>query len=272
MTVYLPPPAPVGTSSGSTQDPSALVNQLLSNQGLGSPFNYSAAVNPNDQLFYGRRVQSGRSGKPTEAVFRSIGDLMQEVYGSWDRGKIASVGSKFVSAGWLQPGEETNLDKVAQAYQRVLEMAVMMTKAGRYVTPDDILNSYIGGAGGPSRPASYTEVTKSVDLTNPKTARALLRQTLQDRLGRDPTPAEHQAFLAALHQAEREDPTVRKTKYKLDAATGQYQTESQTTQGGLDAQAYAQDYGHEHNQREAGAYQAAATFFPALMQAIGAPF
>lgn len=268
--MYPPPPAPGDTknSGNPTNDLAALTG--INPSDLSSPFNLSAGANAGSRVFLGWSGM-GRTAE-TAGKYSTVGDLMKEAYGKWDRNKIASIGAKFVAAGWLQPGDEANFDKVSAAYQRVLEMAALMYKAGRYVTPDEVLNSYIGGAsGGVSRPASYAETSKSVDLTNPKTARALLKQSLQDRLGRDPSAAEQQAFIAALNAAERENPTIRTSKYKLNPETQQYQMVSQTTAGGLDPSAYLDEYAEGHNQKEYGAYQAATTYFNALLQAIGAP-
>lgn len=196
---------------------------------------------------------------------------MNDVYGYWSRDKIASIGSRLAAHGIISPMDAGNIDKVSQAYQRVLELTAQMNAAGRMVTPDDVINRFLGGGAGSGRPANYTETTSSVDLTNPKTARALLNQALQQSLGRDPSAAEQQAFLGALHAAEREDPTIRTSQYKLDPATGQYQQTSTTTKGGVDPSAYTGEFADSHNQKEAGAYQAATTYMDALMQAVGAP-
>lgn len=274
MSHPLPPPAPAGPGSGrGGGDPIGQIVGTIpgADKLLGGIFNPGSGAGSSSRVFMGWKGM-GRTAE-TAGSYSTIGDLMKKAYGTWDRNKIASIGAKFVAAGWLQPGDESNFDKVSQAYQRVLEMAALMYKAGRYVTPEEVLNRFIGGAGGGgvSRPTSYTETTKSVDLTNPKTARALLKQSLQDRLGRDPSAAEQQAFIAALNAAERENPTVRTTQYRLNPETQQYQMASQTTASGLDPQAYLDEYAEEHNQKEYGAYQAATTYFNALLQAIGAP-
>lgn len=268
----LPPPSPTTPGGSGGADP---IQQLIGavpgagNIFNGGGFNYSAASSPNDQVLVGFNGP-GRTAA-SSASYQTISDLMKQAYGTWDSKQIGKMGAQFVAAGWLQPGDESNFDKVSQAYQRVLEMTALMNKAGRYVTPQDVMNQYLGTTSQPTRPSSYSETTKSFDFTNPKSARALLKQSLQDRIGRDPTAAEQQSFMAALHQAERENPTVRTTKYKLDPATQQYQTTDTATEGGLDPQAYLGDYAEGHNQKEFGAYQAATTYFNALMQAIGAP-
>lgn len=224
-----------------------------------------------DKIFTGWKKIDSPQGIHTVGNYKTVGDLTNQFYGSWSRDKISSLGQRLASAGWIQVQDVGNIAAVGAAYEKVLALVAQMNAAGRQITVNDVLSHYIGGAGsGPSRPSSYSTTTKDVDLTNPKTARALMIQSLQQRLGRDPSAAEQQAFLASLHAAEREDPTVRTSHYKLNPGTGQYETTSQTTKGGVDPSAYASDYSGKHNQKEYGAYQAAATYFPALMDAVAA--
>lgn len=234
----------------------------------------SGQIGDTSPVFVGwTKYKTGPSGSGSGATqkYRTIADIMREVYGTWTREKVQQVGQQFVKAGWIQPADATNLAAVAAQYQKLLELAAAKTAAGSYVTPEELLSGWVGGQGGNARPSSYTNSVTSTDLTNPQTARQFLRQSLQDRLGRDPSAAEQQAFMAALHQAETNDPTIRTSTYKLDPATGQYNESAATTKGGLDPSAYSANYATGHNQKEAGAYQAAAVYFPALMQAIGAP-
>ena len=253
------------------------LNQMLGGLGINSNVGASSGagqINDFSPVFTGwNQYKTGPSGTGTGVSgpkTRTIADIMKEVYGTWTREKIGQVGQQFVNAGWIQQADANNLAVVAAQYQKLLELAAAKTAAGSYVTPEELLNGWVGGGGGQARPSSYTNSITSTDLTNPGTARQLLRQSLQDRLGRDPSAAEQQAFMAARHQAETNDPTVRTSTYKLDPATGQYNETAATTKGGVDASAYSTDYGRNHNEKEAGAYQAAAVFFPALMQAVRA--
>lgn len=270
MAYFNDPQDRVPQPSASPNSLTSLMNGSLGSQlgadGISIPSG-GGSVSNSSPVFIGWK--SGRNSDAPNT--RTIGEIMQDVYGYWSRDKITSIGQRLAGAGWIQPGDVGNLDKVSQAYQRVLELTATMNAAGRNVTPEDVMRRFLGGgSGGLSRPSTYTETTRSVDLTNPKSARALLKQALQQELGRDPSAAEQQAFLGALQAAEREDPTVRSSTYKLDPETGQYRQTASTTKGGVDPSAYTDDYKDRHNQREAGAYQAAAVYFPALMEAVGA--
>lgn len=265
------------------QPPNPALQQLLQQDNIQVGSGSTSQDNP--QVFTGYRpfrlpagaYEHGPAGARIGRGqgFDTISNLTGQFYGKWSNAKINSLAQKLAAAGWIQPGDVGNVAAVGAAYEKLLQLTATMNANGRMVTPTDVLNRYLGGGGGAGgaggRPSSYSETTKEVNLTNPKTARALMIQTLQQRLGRDPSAAEQHGFLAAIHQAEREDPTVRTSNYKLNPATGQYETTSTTTKGGVDEGAFASDFGSKHNQKEYGAYQAATTYFNALMQEVGSP-
>jgi hypothetical protein len=290
------PVTPPGTTSfnykyldgGSSGDPR---QQLINNDVDPSLLSAPSGGGDNTSVFWG--YSKGPSGKqllheydtiqtPTgvrvvnpgtekgAATMRSISSIMNEIYGSWSREKIAALGAKLAAAGMISPQDANNLGAIGAAYEKFLQLVADRNASGLLITPDDLLKRFTKSGSGAGLPASYTTTTKDVELTNPKTARALMVQTLQQRLGRDPTAAEQQAFLGALHAAEKKDPTIRTSTYKLNPTTGSYDIASQTTQGGVDEQAFASDYGSQHNQKEYGAYQAAGTYFPAMMEALSA--
>lgn len=123
-------------------------------------------------------------------------------------------------------------------------------------------------------PKTITSTEKSLDFLNPADAKALVRNTLQDQLGRDPTQAEYEDFLAAIHAAERQDPSTRTTTTTLDynADTNRYQTtgSSSTTHQGIGA-AGLQELATERAQQQPGwaEWQAMGTYAPALFAALG---
>lgn len=214
----------------------------------------------------GRQVDSpGGVHTLYDPQYLTIQDLMNQFYALWGTGKADSIIHSLQARGLIKAG--ASVDQVAQAYQSVLEMTARFNQAGQDITWKDVLSKWgnPGAAGG--KPSQYTTTQSQVNLTDPNQANGLLMQSLQDRLGRDPSPAEKQAFLSSLHAYERENPSITKTTYTLNSAD-QYDTSTQTS-GGVDPNAFSNTYSGKHNNKEHGAYQAAATFFPALMQAIG---
>lgn len=210
-------------------------------------------------------------GPQTRKVQRTdtVESMMRDFY-RWPATKIAGLKSQLIAAGVLDAS--AGIAEVAAEYEKALKMAATMYAAGRKITPNEIISGWLGGnlGGVPSKPLTMTQTQQSVDLTDPDSANALLIQSLQNALGRDPDAAEKNAFLAALHKHERANPTITNSKYKLDPATGQYTLVDQQQTGGSNAQSFAAEYGQEFDPKEAGAYQASTTFFNALISALGA--
>lgn len=80
-----------------------------------------------------------------------------------------------------------------------------------------------GGAGGPS-----TATYRTVNFSDPKTAKAAVQSSFRSLLGRDPSDAEYAQFTKALKKAEAASPTVS----RVTTSSGGTST---TTTGGLTA-------------------------------------
>ena len=115
-----------------------------------------------------------------------------------------------------------------------------------------------------------SQTSTSVDLTDPTTAKTLVNDVLAQALGRAASPEELSAFTAVLNEAERKNPahTVTSTTYQDGDAVSQ----TSATSGGLTGAARQQllmDKAQESP--DFGAYQAATTYYGALLQAIRSP-
>ena len=101
-----------------------------------------------------------------------------------------------------------------------------------------------GGGGAYTGPTTTTQVSKSVNLTDPTTARGLIKSALTDYLGRDANEAEQEAFLKALNAAERRSPTTtRATTTTTPQGKARSMVESETmTTGGFNPSTFAQEY------------------------------
>jgi hypothetical protein len=200
-----------------------------------------------------------------------------------------------------------------EAYSLLLETASdYYMNSNRAVTPNDVLRSAVayrldaygvnwdgnfdtfkggvpkamakaaaesgGGAASGYDPADFpykkTTTSKSIDVLNPKDAKALTRAVLQQELGRDPTQGEYEDFLSALNAAERENPDISRTTttYKLDPVTeGPYVAKQRTvTEQGI-GEAGLSQVAYEKAQRNPNwaEWQAMGTYFPALLSALG---
>lgn len=149
--------------------------------------------------------------------------------------------------------------------------------------PDNILKeikdaaaeaSGLPGVGEPPKPMTRTETTTQIDLLNPQDAKALTRSMLQAELGRDPTQAEYEDFLSTLHAAERANPATQTTttKWKLDANDSLHpaKTNTVTNQGIGEAGLMQVAYEKAQSNPDWAEWQAMGTYFPALLQALGA--
>lgn len=93
------------------------------------------------------------------------------------------------------------------------------------------------GGSGPSYP--YTTVQKQKTISTMQDARLILRQTMQQMLGREPTGDEVKGFLAELNQQERENPDITRTTYKSETKS------TQVNKGGFEPSAFAEEYVEE---------------------------
>src|SRR5688500_18852935 len=117
-------------------------------------------------------------------------------------------------------------------------------------------------------PRTVTQTSTAFDMSTREDAHAIFLQAAQSLLGRDPTKSEIGAFQKALNAYEKANPTVttQTTNYMGDTVTGQ----TSTTKGGVKEGA-RQLMAVEDVKKdpEFGAYQAATTYFDAMMQMIG---
>jgi len=217
-------------------------------------------------------VRNGGMFGSTKDPLLKIRDVMWRFY-RWDDEKVRKLAEKLGRAGFEVDASSTR-DAVWEALYDLLMEAAMRTQAlgeDKAPTVDQILQSYlrnpVGSAATKEKPESYTQT--STQLTDPSSARALLDKVLAEELGRDPTAAERNAFLSALHAAERANPV--RTTQRLDRSTGMYLTSE--TSGGIDPEEFARQWvdDDETRAKERGDYQMAGTYFDALLQAIQSP-
>ena len=153
---------------------------------------------------------------------------------------------------------------------------------GSKVTVFDILESLAPtGAGGPPKGQRWSQTVTETNITEigPETARAILTNALTEHLGRAPTQEEIEDFASRANAIVSANPQVTETTttQEWDPELGDYvPTERTTRQIGPSAeevrnmvQQAAVDEAMESD--EYGAFQAATTYFNALLQAIASP-
>lgn len=223
-------------------------------------------------------VKSNGSLHPngTEPLMK-IQDVMYQFWAR-DQKWVDQLADKLVKANMLPSVNVTRSD-VWEAFRS----NILMDAAQQYAsnptkapTVEQVLQSFmkrpVGDASSTQdKPKQYTTTNKQTNLSDPTEADSVFVQALQQRLGRAPTDAEKHTFLAALNAAQRANPSVTNTQYTLDPKTGGYNTTVGTTSGGVNPGQFADDFTMKNNKQEYGAYQAATTYFDAMMGALGTP-
>jgi hypothetical protein len=209
----------------------------------------------------------------TEPLMK-ISDVM---YQFWQRDQkwVDALAAKLVKAGML-PGVNVTRSDVWEAFRKNILMEAATAYASspdKAPTVEQVLQGFMKrpvGDAGANKPAHFTIPNTNMNISDPTQADAVLQDTLKQQLGWAPTDAEKHSFLAALNAAQRANPSVTSTEYTLDAKSGQYATKNTTT-GGVDAGQFANDFMDKNKSTERGAFQAATTYFDAMMGALGTP-
>lgn len=203
-------------------------------------------------------------------------------------------GQHLLKLGLIDPGDETSFEILDEAWRDAVDLASRFPPSKR-ITPFEAARLMAGtggaagrgggrGGGGGSRYGTAREAAftgaravtsrqSNVDLTDPKTAKAIVNQALSQFLGRNATDEEVAAFTVSINASERANPTVSDTTTTTSYRDGEQvsQSSNSTTSGGLTGAARQQIVADEAMQKpEYGAYQAASTYWNALQQSLGA--
>lgn len=208
----------------------------------------------------------------------------------------------FVNAGQVagQLQDDAGFIEAQGLWKKLVNASAGLTAAGRKISPQDVLAGYLGkgplgskGATGASLwqvqyrsgrkflvnsqtgevkyegPRFETTYQKTIDLTDPTTAKAIATSVFQQLMHRDPGNGELTNFAGALHSAEQNSPVVTNTTTEYDPNTGEPVGQSANSSGGFgaDAKQYLATQQIKKS-KEYGAVQAATTFENALENAV----
>lgn len=202
----------------------------------------------------------------TPQLTKPLSQVANEYY-TWDQ----KTKDKFLTQLSLAGYDTTQMPdaKMAQLWGAYASQAASYYGAGVNVTPWDIMAKDRAQREAASRaPRSVTQTSKNFDLSTEGDARAIFYTAAQQLLGRDPTKAEAKNFQAALNKMERANPTVTTTTSNYLGQDLQSQ-ESTTTGGVKEGARQMEAMDQAKAQPEYGAYQAATTYFDAMMDMIG---
>lgn len=202
---------------------------------------------------------------------RSYEDGLNDIYG-WSARHRRAMGNKMYAMHLIQ--SPTDYDGMNQVWNAaVKESAMRYTVSGGKVkvTPYDMIDAMagLGNNGSPYANQTITRTHTSTQIITPETADAAIRNIFQQEVGRDPTKGELSKYRATLTGYSQSHPQVTKETTKYDAHGGAMDTSSVTT-GGADAGGMQDVATQQLRQNtEYGTYQAATTYYNALMQAVG---
>lgn len=210
--------------------------------------------------------RAGTSGRRTTT--RS--DALLEFY-RWSEAERRQWGEYLAGLGLLDEEDIGNYTELRDAWVTMVEEAAGFASAGGSQTPWDAARIMASGLPAADKDGPFTgrktQTAKQIDLTDPTTAKAMVNDVLSKALGRAATDEELRAFGSVLNQAERSNPVTATTV--SDFVEGDLVSSSTTRSGGIDRNQVLQDRAMQTP--EYGAYQAAATYFPALLSAIQSP-
>lgn len=209
---------------------------------------------------------------------------------SWGQKEI----QKFVNTGILRklPGFDTNMGmpEIVAQWDRLIQSADAFGKqsGGKNWTPWDVMDTYSNEKGnfGVVRrgdweydattgekiryvgPRSKTRTDKQVNLSSVEDVKALTTQMLTELLGRAPSTKEVAQYRSSINAMERAAPQVTKTTETI-GETGEVTGSSAVTSGGVSQAAMAGQVTEGAKEGpEYGKYQAATTYWDAMMQMI----
>lgn len=187
---------------------------------------------------------------------------------TWSPQYRAQVAKKMNKAGLIKdPG---NWDEFNSAWAKVVTEAAYryaQSKGELKTSPYDMID-IMGGVQSKSVPKTTTDKTTSIDVIDPGSAHAWIRTIFQDKLGRDPTPGELSQYGVMLTGYAKQHPTVT-TRTTTEDTKGNTTTQQSQT-GGITTDGAAEQITNKvKGDPGYGAYQAATTYYNAVMNAVG---
>lgn len=184
-------------------------------------------------------------------------------YYTWD----AKTKAKFLTQLSLAGYDTSSMtdDQLAKAWAAYAQQSANYLAQGVQQTPWDIMAKDMKQR---EAMAPKIETSSNVQLSTYNDAHALFSQAAQSLLGRDPTKAETRNFQAVINAYEKSHPQVTTTTTSQKAGGGT--NVSSVTTGGASSAAEA-DVATQEAKKDPqyGAYQAATTYFNALMDMAG---
>lgn len=211
----------------------------------------------------------------TEFTYLDPDSAAVAIYG-WDEKEQRAFAKRAWYVGLLDSPQD--LAGAFGVWQQAVKQAGNFSMAGKPMDPRDVMELLAAGdpsahkrlsqRGPDGEPRTFTQKSRSIDLTDPTTARALIQQAGLTAVGRELSDAEVRTLTRALNDKQRANPNLTTQTTKQDA-DGKVTSQTSESSGGIDPQAFLS--AHFDADPEAAENQAATYYFPLLMQALGSP-
>lgn len=284
-----------GASASPTQDPeAAMANSYAGGYGAAGA---ATGTGTAGHVYMGYQQQLGERNLPRVDITMSKAQAYQFINGLGGK-QLSDLQAKMVYSGLIKDGD--GIMEMQAKWKKLVDASYGLFQAGQKITPMDVLDSYLGkgplGGKGPATaslwqvqyrggrkflvnsqtgevkyegPKFETTYNKSIDLTDPTTAKAIATSVFQQLMHRDPGKGELAGYGSALHQAEQQSPTITNTTTEYDPNTGEAigQSSSQSGGFGADAKQYLAEQ-RVKGTKEYASTQAATTYTNAIEAAI----
>lgn len=166
-------------------------------------------------------------------------------------------------------------EDAAKLWSSVVDMAASSySLAGKQVTPWALIQLRGKYAGPDGRMKAKVSTSTNIDEMDPAQARLMFEQTAMQALGRSPSKAEVDDFIAKAQTIAHSNPTVTTTTAQVgfDGKADTENSSSVTTgQGAAQAKSQLAAMDQAKQSEDYASYQAAGNYFPTLFEALQSP-
>jgi hypothetical protein len=202
---------------------------------------------------------------------RSVDESAIAFYSEWSDEERQAWAKRMYNNGFIR--DPNDMEGAFQAWSQAVKRASdVYTFSGKKVTPWDAMSLMEGasGAGGRNGPKTTTSKSTSYNIPTKEDVAGMVTSVFKGALGRAPSDGELSRYTSMLIGNAKKNPSITTTTQTTDVNGNT--TSKSTSSGGYSSQAAEWDaMQRAQADPEYGAYQAATTYFNALVSALGAP-
>lgn len=208
-----------------------------------------------------------RGTSKKQELYMGLDQALSDIY-TWSDEERSAFGKRLYSAGLIN--DPANYDQINQMWSAAVTESAKYSAVGKKMTPWGVIGLMEGLAGGGPKSKTTTNKSTSYDIASKEDVAGMVTSVFKNALGRAPTDGEMDRYSSMLIRKSKTNPRVTSTTQTTDVNGNS--TSSSTSSGGYSSQAAEYDAQKKaQGDPEYGAYQAATTYFNALVGALGSP-